>query len=584
MSKAMRNASRRRISVGLLTLFLTVALLGVLSPAAKAESSCINRMDITCRIDGSGDAVITEVIDIDAYQGTEYYQVVNVRGNQQIRDLVVSENGITFENVGEWDVNASEKRGRSGIVTTADGYELCFGIGEYGNHVFQMRYAVENFVSRWSDSYGVNYMFFSDIPLTIESASVTLEGPDVYSDENASIWAFGYDGAVVFEDGKVVMETDNSHLRGMQLLMVFENGREFAHTNDYDADRTFMDVYEEAEEGSSYEYEEPSGGGSGSGSRASKFIWLLPALFVGCFAAIIALFATMGTKKVYEDEEGYKQAKSRSVTPYRDIPCGKDLVMFSRVLTDLRGSSEFLKSTLISAYILKWLQKDVISVVEGPEKGIFKKTQTYKIVLTESPAILDLNERHLYNMLWEAAREDRILEKNEFQRYCKRNYSDVNRWFDTVRDDGTQRLREKGLIRSERVTQKGLIPRKRNTETYTAAYNEELARVNGFEQFLEDEDNMAEKSMIEVKLWDEYLVFAAVMGIADQVYRQAKLAVPQFDEHYYGYDPYMAYMVASNFGEAGARGVAAGASSSDGSSSFGGGGSSFSGGGGGGLR
>lgn len=584
MSKAKRNASRRRISVGLLTLFLTAALLVALSPSAKAESSRINSMDITCQVDANGDAVITEVIDIDAYQGTEYYQVVNVRGNQQIRDLVVSENGITFEDVGEWDINASEKRGRSGIVTTADGYELCFGIGEYGNHVFEMRYTVENFVSRWSDSYGVNYMFFSDIPLTIESASVTLEGPDVYSDENASIWAFGYDGAVVFEDGRVVMETDDSHLRGMQLLMVFENGREFAHTNDYAADRTFMDVYEEAEEGSSYEYEEPSGGGSGSGSRASKFIWLLPALFVGCFAAIIAMFATLGTKKVYEDEEGYKQAKSRSVTPYRDIPCGKDLVMFSRVLTDLRGDSEFLKSTLISAYILKWLQKDVISVVEGPEKGIFKKTQTYKIVLTESPAILDLNERHLYNMLWEAAREDRILEKNEFQRYCKRNYSDINRWFDTVRDDGTQRLREKGLIRSERVTQKGLIPRKRNVETYTAAYNVELAHVNGFEKFLEDEDNMAEKSMIEVKLWDEYLVFAAVMGIADQVYRQAKLAVPQFDEHYYGYDPYMAYMVASNFGEAGARGVAAGASSSDGSSSFGGGGSSFSGGGGGGLR
>ena len=584
MPKAKRNASRRRISVGLLTLFLTAALLTVLPPSAKAESSRINSMDITCQVDANGDAVITEVIDIDAYQGTEYYQVVNVRGNQQVRDLVVSENGITFEDVGEWDVNASEKRGRSGIVTTADGYELCFGIGEYGNHVFQMRYTVENFVSRWSDSYGVNYMFFSDIPLTIESASVTLEGPDVYSDENASIWAFGYDGAVVFEDGKVVMETDDSHLRGMQLLMVFENGREFAHTNDYDADRTFMDVYEEAEEGSSYEYEEPSGGGSGSGSRASKFIWLLPALFVGCFAAIIAMFATLGTKKVYEDEEGYKQAKSRSVTPYRDIPCGKDLVMFSRVLTDLRGDSEFLKSTLISAYILKWLQKDVISVVEGPEKGIFKKTQTYKIVLTESPAILDLNERHLYNMLWEAAREDRILEKNEFQRYCKRNYSDVERWFDTVRDDGTQRLREKGLIRSERVAQKGLIPRKRNIETYTAAYNEELARVNGFEKFLEDEDNMAEKSMIEVKLWDEYLVFAAVMGIADQVYRQAKLAVPQFDEHYYGYDPYMAYMVATGFGTAGAKGVAAGASSSGGSSSFGGGGSSFSGGGGGGLR
>ena len=112
MSKAKRNASRRRISVGLLTLFLTAALLVALSPSAKAESSRINRMDITCWVDASGDAVITEVIDIDAYQGTEYYQVSNVRGNQQIRDLVVSENGVTFQDVGEWDVGAAEKRGR----------------------------------------------------------------------------------------------------------------------------------------------------------------------------------------------------------------------------------------------------------------------------------------------------------------------------------------------------------------------------------------------------------------------------------------------------------------------------------------
>ena len=584
MMTARRSASPRRVLAGFLALLLIAALAFVLAPAARAESSRINRMDITCRIDASGDAVITEVIDIDAYQGTEYYQVSNVRGNQQIRDLVVSENGVTFQDVGEWDVGAAEKRGRSGIVTTDSGYELCFGIGEYGNHVFEMRYTVENFVSRWSDSYGVNYMFFSDIPLDIESASVTLEGPDAYSDDNASIWAFGYEGDVVFRDGKVVMATDSSNLRGMQLLMVFENDRVFAHTNDYDADRAFMDVYEEAEEGSSYGGDSDSGSVSRSGF--GKFLWFVPAIVAASMAGMAALFTKLTTKKLYEDEEGHKRAKSKSVTPYRDIPCDKDLVLFSRILTDLRGSREFLKSTLVAAYILKWLQKNIISVVEGPERGIIKKTQTYKIVLTESPAILDLNERHLYSMLWAAARDDHILEKNEFQRYCKKNYSDVERWFDSVRDAGTQRMKEKDLLRSERITDKmlGFIKTKRNADIYTVAYNEELAHVNGFQKFLEDEDNMAEKSMIEVKLWDEYLVFATVMGIADQVYRQAKLSVPQYDNRYYGYDPYMAYMVATGFGSAGARGVAAGASSSGGSSSFGGGGSSFSGGGGGGLR
>lgn len=584
MAAAFRNASLRRIFAGMLTLVLTLALAIVFAPGAQASSSAINSMDITCVVDENGDAVITEVIDIDAYEGTEYYQVVNIRGNQTIRNLVVSENGATFRDVGAWDVDASNKTRKSGIVTTDSGYELCFGIGNYGNHVFTMQYTVENFVSRWSDSYGVNYMFFSDIPLDIRSASVTLEGPDAYSDDNASIWAFGYAGDVVFQDGKVVMATDGSDLRGMQLLMVFENDRVFAHTNDYDADRAFMDVYEEAEEGSSYGGDEDSVAVSRSG--AGKLLWFIPAIVAAFMAGMAALFTKLSTKKLYEDEEGHKRAKSKSVTPYRDIPCDKDLVLFSRILTDLRGEREFLKSTLVAAYILKWLQKNIISVVEGPERGILKKTQTYKIVLTESPAIVDLNERHLYGMLWAAARDDHVLEKNEFQRYCRMNYSDVERWFDSVRESGTQRMKEKGLLRSERITDRmlGFIKTKRNADIYTAAYNEELARVNGFQKFLQDEDNMAEKSMIEVKLWDEYLVFATVMGIADQVYRQAKLSVPQYDSRYYGYDPYMAYMVATGFGTAGARGVAAGASSSGGSSSFGGGGSSFSGGGGGGLR
>ncbi len=575
MLPAKRNASLRRIFAGLLTLILTAALFAVLAPRVQAASSVINRMDITCWVDASGDAVITEVIDIDAYEGTEYYQVSNVRGNQAIQDLVVSENGTVFRDVGAWDVNASDKAGKSGIVTTGSGYELCFGIGEYGHHVFTMQYTVVNFVSRWSDSYGVNYMFFSDIPLKIRSASVTLEGPDAYSEDNASIWAFGYEGAVAFQDGKVVMETDNSNLRGMQLLMVFENDRVFTNTNDYAADQTFMDVYEDAEEGSSY-----GGHSSGSYTGLKQLLWIIPALVTAAITGLVVLLTKFGTKKVYEDEESFKRAKSKSVSFYREIPCGKDLVLFSRLLTDLRGNREFLKSTLVAAYILKWLQKNIISVVEGPEKGVFKKTQTYKIILTESPPILDLNEQHLYNMLWSAARDDHILEKNEFQRYCKKNYSAVERWFDSVREAGTRRMKEEGLVRSERGTGKG----KRNVELYTLAYNEELEHVNGFEKFLKDEDNMAEKSMIEVKLWDEYLVFATVMGIADQVYRQAKLSVPQFDNRYYGYDPYMAYMVATGFGTAGARGVAAGASSSGGSSSFGGGGGSFSGGGGGGLR
>lgn len=578
MRMVFNRVSRRRACAVLLTLILTVALMLTIAPRAQAKSSKINSMDITCVIDENGDAVITELIDIDAYEGTEYYQVVNIRGNQTIQDLKVTENGTVFQDAGPWDTEASDKRNKSGIVNTDSGYELCFGIGDYGNHVFEMQYTVVNFVSRWSDRFGVNYMFFSNLPLKIDSATVTLSGPVAYSDDNASIWSFGYDGSVVFEDGKVFMESDNSKLRGMQLLMVFEDSHSFTHTNDIDSNREFMDIYEEAEEGSSYAQEE-------SGSFISKIGPFIPYVVIGGILAITALFATPSNKKIYEDKEGYQRAKSKDVSEYRDIPCGKDLVVFSTIWGDMKGSFDSLKSTLVSAYILKWLQNNNISIVEGAETGVFKKIQTYRIILSDQPSFYDVNEKLLYGILWEAAGADHILEKNEFQRYCKRNYTDVNQWFDKYKNAGLDRLRQMGLIHSGASTEKRLIgKRNRTVDLYTVAYNAEVARVNGFHRFLESEDNMSEKSMIEVKLWDEYLIFAAVMGIADTVYRQIKVAVPQFNDRYYGYDPYMAYLVANDFGRAGAQGVAAGASSSGGSSSFGGGGSSFSGGGGGGLR
>ena len=53
----------------------------------------------------------------------------------------------------------------------------------------------------------------------------------------------------------------------------------------------------------------------------------------------------------------------------------------------------------------------------------------------------------------------------------------------------------------------------------------------GFNNFLEDEDNMKEKAAIEVKLWDEYLIFAAVLGIADRVEKQLRLRFLVMKKH-----------------------------------------------------
>ena len=96
-------------------------------------------MVVNAYINEDGSAHIQEIWDMNVNEGTEVYKVFDNMGASQISNLQVKdENGLVYRNIGEWDVNASrtEKNGKCGLVTKADGYERCFGVGEYGNRTY----------------------------------------------------------------------------------------------------------------------------------------------------------------------------------------------------------------------------------------------------------------------------------------------------------------------------------------------------------------------------------------------------------------------------------------------------------------
>ena len=58
----------------------------------------------------------------------------------------------------------------------------------------------------------------------------------------------------------------------------------------------------------------------------------------------------------------------------------------------------------------------------------------------------------------------------------------------------------------------------------------------GFREFLKDFTLTGERNVIEVHLWQEYLVFGALLGVADQVAKQLKDIDPVLFEKTVGYD------------------------------------------------
>ena len=121
---------------------------------------------------------------------------------------------------------------------------------------------------------------------------------------------------------------------------------------------------------------------------------------------------------------------------------------------------------------------------------------------------------------------------------------------------------------------------------YSYKVKEEIEQIVGFKLFLEEMSSIDEKEVMEVKLWEDYLIFASVLGLADKVEKQLGNLYPQFvDES--NIDIFYTSMMIRNFSNRGihaAHAAHAAESGDGGSSSFGGGGSSFSGGGGGGVR
>ena len=108
---------------------------------------------------------------------------------------------------------------------------------------------------------------------------------------------------------------------------------------------------------------------------------------------------------------------------------------------------------------------------------------------------------HALKLLTLASGKDLILQPNEFDRWCKvkEHATDINNFLkllDTKKD-------------------KQYIER-------------HAADLHGMKAFLEDFTLLGERSTMEVKLWDEYMVYAEFFGIADKVRKEMQAICPEY--------------------------------------------------------
>src|SRR5699024_556749 len=188
-------------------------------------------------------------------------------------------------------------------------------------------------------------------------------------------------------------------------------------------------------------------------------------------------------------------------------------------------------------------------------------------------------EANLFD-IFVSASKDGVMRQNEFKKWSRKHYKQMTKWEQEVLKASYSELDEKGFIKKE----KDEIDRETFISTPTTTKgNEFIGDVYMFENYLRDYSLLHEHEPVNVKLWDELMIWAAMLGITEAVYEQFKTLYPEYEQE--SMFSYTAISTATGFSaKVGGAVTSARSGGFGGASSSGGGGGSFGGGSGGGTR
>ena len=495
---------------------LIILLLGL--SAAFAQQ--VRNIDETVLIRPDGSAEITQVWDVNVISGTEFYLPFDHLGPMDISDLRVSEGELTFVAEGDgWDTDRSrdQKRGRCGIVRKSHGVELCWGQGSYGDHVWTVSYTVKGLVMKMGEYNGLYFSFvnpgLSASPQHVKVTLVNETGGPAWTEENVKVWGFRSQSEIFVEDGAIRAESTEpfGYNSAMTVLVRFDPDL-FTPAVDYKKD--FEKVQDLAFKGSDYKDKV---------TAEEIFIWFLLILGVALFTpvgwvgiGILILIYIYFTYYVLGWKYEKKIFGTRRIKGwYRDVPLEGSVPAAYYVLYKGDAMSSLGKDIskhLIGAYFLKWVMEGVVRVLPDPDKD-----SRVNLSFKEDLDFQEAAENDLYKMIREASGKNLILEAGELEKWSKKSFTRISNLPHREQTRGLKWFQDHNyVVRGDRLNKEG---------------QEQARHLIEFKNFLEDFTLSKERGAIEVALWKDYLVLAALFGIADKVAKEfEKLYPAQFTQ------------------------------------------------------
>lgn len=507
--------------------YKTIWIIGLLVFLSFADGmgSTVKKFDIMVELQHNGTALIEErwLIDVDNKDAkTEWYVTHNGLDGMRIEQLSMEgyipweKKNMPYQTLSKWDLNASrmQKAGKCGLSN--NGREICWGFGDYGLHEYIVRYHLTNLVKSYDTCDGFNHCFVH-MNCRLDTVQVTIKMKDTIqlSTDNVRRWAFGFEGHCIIRDNSIIAWPNNGLANGSKMIIMLEFKKGI-----FEPATTASETWEERKQRalSGSDFIEKEGEDSYWVELLRKgLLFVIAVMITTCLRfsiMLIGLTLFYALRVVWwmvslSPLRNWLRRRKLGIVKghyYRDIKPEWTLAKNKMVIDELSYIYGMSNRHLIGALLLRLMSKGDVTIVKEDYKG--EKKDMLKVVHPTTDIDIeqekdDLLCQHVLRLLTKASGDDLILQPNEFKRWCK------------------YKINAK-LIKDFL----GLLD-----ESVNKKYIEQHAGdLFGLKAFLEDFSLLNERSMMEVELWDQYMIYAEFFGIADKVKEEMGSIWPEYSK------------------------------------------------------
>lgn len=619
----------KKLLIGLSFIFLFLIILSIESNASS--NLLLNNLDFSAFInsDGSMDVVETWNIEIEdtntlfktfKTDSDKYSDITNV----QVKDIT---NGINkkFTNINSLMYHVT-KDCYYGMINDDGNFEIAWGVGLDSSSAtkrYEISYTVQDVISKYNDYAQLYWQFIgSDFEIDARkiTGTITLPG-QVKSKDEIKVWGHTEDlnGEIYVTDlNEIKFELNRFNSgRYVEIRTLFPTTLITSSTRT--SDRNILNNVVEEETVWANEANERR-----SRRDATNLITTIIVLVI---CIVLAIYCIRRSIKASNKLKGIKKyTPSQELEYFRDLPRkeatpAQALYVYKETISGFADIDigKIVSSTLLNLNLKKYIDFKV-------EKEKSKEKITIKIINTDITNLSE-DEKVIFEFLKNACKDSNEITVKDFEKYIKRSSTTK---IISLKNDINSKTKKELInqniydIEQEKVYKKyqtentiyyiiiffaifsiaflseflkilgyisifGLIiceiisiiinyKSLKKINVYTQKGIDEKEMWKGLKKYMEDFSMLDKREVPEIIIWEHFLVFATVFGIAEKVLKQLKIVYPDIDKNLdINTYTYMYLMMNTNFSSSFTNAINTSMSSAYSSASGGGGG--FSGGG-----